>query len=502
MSSMNIANNTWSKIRIVCVCTILFLCSCPSKAYGQDQIQDWSKHSTQQAKKYYLIPTFWQEDFQETMTREEMTTLAILLYKALGGSVPQEIVTTVFQDTSSKDIGAAYQLNIIKGTAPNIFSPLDVVKREEMIVIFHRMLQSLHYSVKAKQITLSNFLDYNHVSNWAKEAINDFTYMGLVQGTAENKLFAQRNATKEEAIALTLRIYEHFKYMPLYEQKNQNIVIQGISIGNSKEKVKEKLGEPLRIDQSEYGFEWYIYHNDFSNYLQVGIKNNTVVALYTNQSNWKAKNGISMGMTRTEISQKYGRPVQNIEKANHTHMFTPLDAVDRYMEEDYYVYFFYDSFKKDTLAGVMLIHRIAERELEGYQGQLTEEVRQGYQKQIFDLANTERVKAGKKPLQWDEKVARVAYQHSLDMATNHYFSHHGLDKSTLETRLKKANIVYQKAGENIGMNLNGILTHYMWMNSKAHRENILGDYTKLGVGTAFHIHEDPYAVYHTQNFYK
>ena len=52
------------------------------------------------------------------------------------------------------------------------------------------------------------------------------------------------------------------------------------------------------------------------------------------------------------------------------------------------------------------------------------------------------------------------------------------------------------------MNLNSILTHHQWMNSTGHRENILGDYQYIGIGTAFHDHEEPYAIYHTQNFYK
>ena len=469
--------------------------------YGQEN-QEWSQLFLEQAEQYYLVPHHWFKEIHDSMTREETATLSILLYKALGGELSDQKVKKIFKDTNSEEVALAYQLDMIKGKTPHIFSPMEKITREEIIMILYRMMKKLGYSIESTKDYLSYFNDQDQVSSWALQAMNDFISVGLIQGKSGKKLFPQGFIEKEEAIVLALRVYEYMKYIPRYNQQDQNIVIQGISMGTSIKKVKEKLGDPKRIVQSEYGFEWYIYHHDYQKYLQVGIKNDQVVALYTNDPNWKSKNGIIMGDSKDKVKKIYPSPATSIEKGYETYEFLPMDGVDRYKEEDYYLYFFYDLLENSKLTGVLLIHQTATRELEGYLGQLSEEVRQGYEKVLFDLTNAERVKAKKEPLQWDEKAAKVAYNHSIDMAENHFFSHHGYNKSTLEKRFKKASIPYEKLGENIAMNLNSILTHHQWMNSTGHRENILGDYQYIGIGTAFHDHEEPYAIYHTQNFYK
>ena len=87
-------------------------------------------------------------------------------------------------------------------------------------------------------------------------------------------------------------------------------------------------------------------------------------------------------------------------------------------------------------------------------------------------------------MQWDDKLAFAAQQHTQDMANNHYFSHTEPDGDTLTDRLNQAGYHYSSAGENIA---NGQTTPEAvmeaWENSPGHRANLLNaDFTDFGAG--------------------
>ncbi|MCC0728083.1 MULTISPECIES: CAP domain-containing protein [unclassified Clostridioides] len=109
-----------------------------------------------------------------------------------------------------------------------------------------------------------------------------------------------------------------------------------------------------------------------------------------------------------------------------------------------------------------------------------------YQKEVVDLVNVERSKAGLNPLTLDADVSNVATKKSQDMIDNNYFAHNSPTYGSPFDMLKKFGISYKTAGENIAM---GQKTPKevvnAWMNSEGHRKNILNpNYSKIGVGVA------------------
>ena len=105
---------------------------------------------------------------------------------------------------------------------------------------------------------------------------------------------------------------------------------------------------------------------------------------------------------------------------------------------------------------------------------------------------------------WDEEVAKVAMQHSVEMAENDYFDHKSLDGSKFSKRLLDYGIDWQACAENIDYGypepfsaVNG------WFNSETgHRENILStEYQYIGAAFASNGQE-PHRFYGTQDFYK
>lgn len=108
------------------------------------------------------------------------------------------------------------------------------------------------------------------------------------------------------------------------------------------------------------------------------------------------------------------------------------------------------------------------------------------EKEVVRLVNVERNKAGLPALQIDESISKVARLKSEDMATKNYFDHTSPTYGSPFDMLKRFNITYKTAGENIakGQKTAEAVVN-AWMNSEGHKRNILSSsYTHIGVGYA------------------
>ena len=106
--------------------------------------------------------------------------------------------------------------------------------------------------------------------------------------------------------------------------------------------------------------------------------------------------------------------------------------------------------------------------------------------EVVRLVNVERSKAGLPALQIDQEVSKVARLKSEDMANKNYFNHTSPTYGSPFEMLKKFNITYKTAGENIakGQKTAEAVVN-AWMNSEGHRKNILSSsFTHIGVGYA------------------
>jgi uncharacterized protein YkwD len=127
----------------------------------------------------------------------------------------------------------------------------------------------------------------------------------------------------------------------------------------------------------------------------------------------------------------------------------------------------------------------------------TDGLRQRSELQMLGMINADRTapstleetKGLARPLQWDDKLAEVARQHSEDMAQHGFFSHTGSDGSDPALRASKAGIPWRCTGENIAKVSDVAQAEKLFMDEpkfqQNHRANILKpEYTRAGVGIA------------------
>jgi uncharacterized protein YkwD/uncharacterized membrane protein required for colicin V production len=124
--------------------------------------------------------------------------------------------------------------------------------------------------------------------------------------------------------------------------------------------------------------------------------------------------------------------------------------------------------------------------------------REDLELKMLEMINGERRVAGLPPLVADPQLTLVAREHSHDMFVRSYFSHMSPDGSTPSDRIRKANIRFMTAGENLALAPTLSLAHKGLMNSPGHKANILHkSYGRVGIGV---LDGGAYGLMVTQNF--
>lgn len=102
---------------------------------------------------------------------------------------------------------------------------------------------------------------------------------------------------------------------------------------------------------------------------------------------------------------------------------------------------------------------------------------------LFNMVNQERAKAGVGQLIWEESLVPVGRAHATDMWQRKYFAHVSPDGEDVGGRLRKNNISYTYAGENLALAPTTPTAHTGLMNSEGHKRNILDpEFKKIGIG--------------------
>ena len=105
----------------------------------------------------------------------------------------------------------------------------------------------------------------------------------------------------------------------------------------------------------------------------------------------------------------------------------------------------------------------------------------GYAAEVVRLVNAERARAGLPALAADTALSAAAQQRAQEIAVS--FQHTRPGGRAWHTVLGAHGVTYSHAGENIACGQKTPADVMAgWMNSPGHRANILGDFTRIGVG--------------------
>ncbi len=183
-------------------------------------ISEWAKSELQDAYDLGLIPDILiGADMTKPITREEFCELAVLLYEKIMGNKCEPVSPNLFTDTKNTQILKAFKLGITTGTSATTFSPNVLINREQCAAMLFRAIKAMKPNGDFNIAGIKDFPDQSNISSWAVEATKYMYKNGIITGdsngnfmpkaaTTSQEAAGYGMATREQAIALSMRTYE------------------------------------------------------------------------------------------------------------------------------------------------------------------------------------------------------------------------------------------------------------------------------------------------------
>ena len=187
-----------------------------------------------------------------------------------------------------------------------------------------------------------------------------------------------------------------------------------ISIGDSKDSVFNKIGNPSRIDKSEYSFNWCVYNQYEGKFAMVGIDNNSVVALFSNSINSCEMENIKLDDNKANINNNY-QPLEYRLKGNTRYIIDSNGEYDIIKVNNKYITVFYDVIAGNKVCSYQIINQETEDNMKDVYAVKSEELRKSFELQMIDLINSTRTKYKLGTLKFNEQATESSRKHSKDM---------------------------------------------------------------------------------------
>lgn len=172
----------------------------------KDLYSDWAIEGLIKAVNLEIIPNYEMlKEPKRNITREEFAEIIMDVFYNLGGKKPQNPM--MFSDTNNITLAEASEIGIISGVGNNKFAPERNITREEMAVIFERLMNKLEISIPVTMNYLT-FADSDDISGWANNAVQTMNKLGIIQGVGNDRINPKGNTPIEQAIVMTIRFIE------------------------------------------------------------------------------------------------------------------------------------------------------------------------------------------------------------------------------------------------------------------------------------------------------
>lgn len=176
-----------------------------SEEYTWSKASEWAEPELKEASKENLIPEIFDEaNLTKNITRKEFAHTVVKMYEKITGQKAVPIAKNPFTDTKDKEVLKAYNIGITNGTSDTTFSPDDLITREQMATMMTRALTKAGKDTSRPE-SAKLFADDSEFSEYAKDSIYYMSSIEIIKGVGENKFDAKGNASREQALAISIR---------------------------------------------------------------------------------------------------------------------------------------------------------------------------------------------------------------------------------------------------------------------------------------------------------
>lgn len=172
-------------------------------SYAYQGVPSWFESGIEESKDWGIIPqNFSTLDFNQPITRGEFAEVVVLAYVSIKGDLPSRWTSNTFKDSANAYADMAYALQLISGYPDGTFGPGNAIKREEMFVMLHKLVNKFVAAETVSASALSHFKDTADVSPWAVDAASYAVSRGIVSGTDLITLEPRQNTTRAQALVI------------------------------------------------------------------------------------------------------------------------------------------------------------------------------------------------------------------------------------------------------------------------------------------------------------
>lgn len=176
-----------------------------SEEYTWSKASEWAEPELKEASKQNLIPEIFDEaNLTKNITRKEFAHTVVKMYEKITGQKAVPIAKNPFTDTKDKEVLKAYNIGITNGTSDTTFSPDALITREQMATMMTRALTKAGKDT-SRPASAKLFADDSEFSEYAKDSIYYMSSIEIIKGVGENKFNAKGNASREQALAISIR---------------------------------------------------------------------------------------------------------------------------------------------------------------------------------------------------------------------------------------------------------------------------------------------------------
>ncbi|MBO9600561.1 MAG: S-layer homology domain-containing protein [Cohnella sp.] len=172
----------------------------------------WAAPELAKAESYKLVPEALNGFYQSILTRQDFGMLTVKLYEALTGRWAEAPAANPFADTVHSYVLKASKLGLVKGQEGSKFKPANAVTRQDMSWILYQTLSKAGLDLSsASGEWKADYTDIDTIDPASVEAMRYLTQEGILDARSSNRLDPTGTVTREEAIAMAVRMVERFK---------------------------------------------------------------------------------------------------------------------------------------------------------------------------------------------------------------------------------------------------------------------------------------------------
>jgi len=195
---------------------------------------EWSESEIDKAFDYDLVPDILKHAvLSEPITRLEFVAVCVKVYENLAATKALPSLTNPFTDCSDTEMLKGYNVGITTGIAADKFDPNGLLNREQAATMLTRVFKRVTipgWTLAEDKVTPFGleytmpklFADDALISEWAKDSVYFMAANNIIKGVNDNK-FAPKNSTaaeeaigyanttREQALAIAVRMVENLK---------------------------------------------------------------------------------------------------------------------------------------------------------------------------------------------------------------------------------------------------------------------------------------------------